>query len=358
MKKLAWILSTAVSLAATSACAPVEDTAVEEEALGSASVALSAIGPDGHRYRLFSGTSFVVSTEDGNPAFTVPLSESLERQSFDLEVGTYAARLEGPRDGDGDFFLIRETVDGSHLSIVPGRQVSPDPLPFVIRPGQTTQLTFRFSVPQLGDVVFSAGSVDVGIDVENDPVPSHGQSFHVSSNMTIDQVFADVATVPGLQTLVDGAAVGEAPAAQLGLTRTSDWRFSPQGFCADVELGSTGALTVEPEFNALLVQGLSATGSFCFMSESAGGLMLINLRRDGEPRIYEPSFGLPDPISIQIEGYGTPSESLVEGGVLHLSALDEPFEVGSAGLSILVSSGTTNLVTLTLSGAFTLSAQL
>jgi hypothetical protein len=358
MKKLAWFLSTAVSLAATSACAPEADTTVDEEAVGTASLALSAVGPDGHRYRLFSGTTFVASTEGGMPAFTLPLSDSAERQTLDFEVGSYAARLEGPRTAEGAYFLIREDVDGGNVSIVPGRLVGPEPLPFVIRPGQTTQLTFRFSVPQLGDVVFSAGEVDVGIDVENDPLPSHGQGYNASANMTINQLFADVAALPGLSALVDGAALGDAPGAQLGLSRTSEWRFSPQGFCADVNLGSTGALTAEPEFNALLVQALTGTGSLCFMRESAGGLMLINLRREGEPLVYTPDFGFTGPISVQIEAYGTPSETLAEGGVLRLSALDEPFAVDGAGLTILVNSGSTNLVTMTLSGSFTLTAQL
>jgi hypothetical protein len=357
--KLAWILGTALSLAATSGCAPADEAPAPQEALGSASFAVSAIGPDGHRYRLWDGTTFAATTPDGNPAFNTQLINGAEeRQTIDFEVGSYLARLENaPGPGNGQMFLVRETLDGSSLTIVAARLVSPDPLPFTIRAGQTTQLTFRFSVPELGDVVFSAGEVDVGIDVDSDQEPSQGSMFYVNSSMTVSDVFADVAAVPGLQQFVDGVAVGDAPATMLGLTRTSDWRLLPEGFCADVQIGSDGGAIAEPEVSSLLVQALNGTGSLCFMRASAGGLMLINVGREGEKTFYNPDFGLPDPISIRIEGYGTPSETLVEGGVLHLSKLDEPFTVNSAGLTITVNSGATNLVTLVQTGTITINTQ-
>jgi hypothetical protein len=359
MKKVAWMLGGALALAAVGGCAESPESGVESQKLGKVSLAVTAQGADGFLYRLPPGTQLELRTTDGSVVERTHLDYYADRTSIEYSAGDYLATLDGITDGSGQVRLYRERPDGNSTSDVSARLVGPAAQAVSILPGQTTALTFRFAVAELGDVVFSVGSVDVGIALEDETDPSQGVGFDIASTTTVVSMSTQSEGAhPGLHQL-SSVTYGDTVSPTLGFTRTSEWRISAEDVCADVAVDY--AYTVDdPAVSELLYQATDGVGSLCFSRPSSGGNVYFYVHREGTSHpSSQVDLQLPDPMSVRISGFGQPSRPLLEGGTLRLSELDEPFMLHDAQIG--VETGTSEFSTMawvTVAGTFTIVARL
>lgn len=113
---------------------------------GTVRLPLVAPAPDGGIYRVVGATFHITGSE------TVSVSDtSADTVEATLLAGEYTVELEG------DWHLERDDAPGV---TVPAQLLSPNPLPFSVTKGATTQVRFQFKTP--GD-----GSAEVGIQVDS-----------------------------------------------------------------------------------------------------------------------------------------------------------------------------------------------
>jgi hypothetical protein len=122
-----------------------ETVTVDSQTEGTVKLPLTSPAPDGNVYRLVGATFTITGTK------TVTLTDtSADTVETKLHAGSYTAELGGT--------WRMERLDAPGTS-VPVQLLSPNPLPFFVRKGETSEVRFLFKLP-------GEGTANVGIVVD------------------------------------------------------------------------------------------------------------------------------------------------------------------------------------------------
>jgi hypothetical protein len=302
-----------------------------EASTGTIRAALSTVGPDGAKYVLPSGAFLLLSKDAWASSYYMPLDHippsGPATQSFDVPAASYQATLNGAVDGSA-WQLVR--IDGTGgMTTVAASLVDAMPYQFVIAPGGSYSLTFHFVLPTVGDVTFSSGTLDVGLQIDAGPTP--GSGAHWVENAAVDtQIFNGFPSLQALMQAPDGTPVQ----VTIDMVRIGDWWMYPDTACATVH-GTITTTTAHAGLAANLMELSGGIGALCVHSSTdpnAPNDIMVSLSRQGAPQTDALAAAIasdasPGPLmgyDLQVDGWT--SVSIFSGGVLSLSKL-------AAGLS-------------------------
>ncbi len=141
-----WNLRAAVLALFVVACGGGTGTTVEPQEAGTLQLPLTASSSDGRVYRLVGAAFNITGTE------TVTVTDTAaDTVQTPLQAGSYSIELAT------GWTMERVDVPGKP---VPATLLSPNPLPFFVKKGETTVVRFQFKLP-------GEGTADVGFEVDS-----------------------------------------------------------------------------------------------------------------------------------------------------------------------------------------------
>jgi hypothetical protein len=141
------------------------------KATGTIVAALSAVGPDLATYSFTPGTVFELSSTGSPTTLFIPLDGASPTQSFSVPAGQYTGTIQAP----GSSLSLNRSAAGT-VSTVPAVVIDPQPYAVTVNTGATTNLVFNISVPTLGQVQFSTGTLSTSLSVDASVVqPTRGR---------------------------------------------------------------------------------------------------------------------------------------------------------------------------------------
>ncbi|HEX8819333.1 MAG TPA: hypothetical protein VF794_05370 [Archangium sp.] len=126
-------------------CGGETGTTVDEQAVGTVELPLTSPGPEGKMYRLVGATF-----EIAGPQNVTLTDTSADTVQTNLMAGAYTVKL------NGSWSLQDLAAPGTSI---PAQLLSPNPLPFYVTKGQTSEVRFLFKLP-------GQGSANVGFRVD------------------------------------------------------------------------------------------------------------------------------------------------------------------------------------------------
>jgi hypothetical protein len=191
-------IATTAFVAATAGCGASHSGG---EAVGTISVDLVTMGPNGDKYQLLPTVFALTSTTNPGATLQVSFDSSTTQttDTFSLPADTYTGQLLG-----GPPFQLLDVTTGQTVT---ANLLDMEPLNVTISVGQTTALTFHFNVPSIGPVTFGTGSLQTTIAVgSTSGAPTAGslaastdasflltQGFQPIQNLITQSVSPDVA---------------------------------------------------------------------------------------------------------------------------------------------------------------------
>jgi hypothetical protein len=242
--------------------------------VGTLTMALQAAGPDGAIYRL--PRADLRLNRQGNGIGSFPLGGTETVRSFTLPAGSYTGDAVA-RTPDSSWTLGRVNADGTES---PVRATLTNPsVSFQIIAGQTTDLTLRFTLDRLGDVVFSTGTLDVRAEFGF----ANRQATHARLQLeTLVQAGAQFAPNPGLIAFLDAPA-GTPMSVTMDFTLSGVWDYYYQRVCT----AATGRLSVNTGHAGLAALGSESStapeAQLCFHEVGSTTFVSVTLRRTGPP---------------------------------------------------------------------------
>jgi hypothetical protein len=345
MKLGFWIVgSAAVAMAAAvgvAGCSSAPAHDAKDGNLGSVSLAMSAVGPDGATYTL-SNQDFMNLSQGGALYFT----SATGNQSFALQAGNYQATLYGgPTDG-GPGWTLNRVADGGATTVA-AALLDAQPYNFAITPGATTSLPLHFEVAGVGNVTFSVGTLTTSLVVDAGTFAAGHATATGTMNWSQSGAYTSSstnATLNALTTIPSGQTAA-VPYTLTG-TITSPFTMGVDYSCAFITLATTA--TAAPDAGAVdnyaawMQEVNGATGSICFSDAQSTGFtpnsVIINVTRNGAATTAPFQAAYPGAGAANFFIYAMATAPyLSNAGVLSLSSLANPitlpleeFELGTS----------------------------
>jgi hypothetical protein len=299
-----------------------------DESTGQVLAALSAVGPDGATYTLPSSAFLNVSWtgDGGSGASTLQFNNTPGTQSFSVAVGNYTATLFGAtslvRTGDAGTTTVSATLNDAQ------------PYAFTVKGGQTTSLTFHFTVQGIGNLTFSTGTLGTNLQVD---------SGTTTPTRAIASGSASVISVtngpPGLSSAL--SFMGTQPVSySIAVTLTSPFQASVDSACANITTQVTTGMAMTPlqqNINAFMQEPSNGmTGSLCLFDANAAsfpGQVVLFFYRFGPPTTPQMiaalggvDGGVPNQ-TWQFQIQAQPPAPLYDGSTASLAQLSQPLTI-------------------------------
>jgi hypothetical protein len=166
----------------------------EKVASGAVESAITAVGPDGATYSLPSGTTLtLVSTANPNTAYSFPVDGAASSEAYSIPAGAYSATL-------SSVTFLNRSGDAGPTTAVTATLTDPQPYQVNVFAGQTTDLTFHFSLATGGTITFSTGTVNTDVSVAFDAGAANGVGATFQLNLISQGVGSGVGTLSGTLT--------------------------------------------------------------------------------------------------------------------------------------------------------------
>jgi hypothetical protein len=307
--------------AAPLGCAAHHD-APAAEANGNVTVALSAYGNDGAKYTLGNSVGLSLNSPS-NPSFGgwgISLSGDQSSLTFQVPTGTYEASLYGgvTNGGATTFDVVRTLSDGTQTS-VHATLIDTNDYKFQVFTNQVTALVFHFSVPGLGDLTFSTGSLQLGVSVGvTQGSGSSGVEF-IDGTVSSQNLGTNAAV-----NAVIAAPVGAAAPLRVEATFTGPWGAELNSVCAPTKAHVTTTST-NPAIIAMAAELDGGEGQMCVGDAQSSSF--ISVSRGGTPVTAALASAIPGGASFQGAFYFTPPTPIYDNHTFSPERLDPPVAV-------------------------------
>ena len=142
-------------------------TAAGTDDLGSVGLGVTTTGADGATYRLTPGTRLSLASTTGVPNYDAGLDGDGSAVTLAVSTGDYQAGIYHANGYTTEWPLERTL--GGVTTVVEGELLTMQPMHVTVLTGQTTSIVLQFEVATGGTITFDRGSVDVSVDVNEQP---------------------------------------------------------------------------------------------------------------------------------------------------------------------------------------------
>jgi hypothetical protein len=295
------------------------------EQTGTIEASLTAVGPDGATYTLPINTDLLLSWygEAGTNSQFVYFDSTSPTQSFAVAPGIYTGTLSNT--------MTLTRIADSGPTIVPATLVDPQPYNFTVTAGQTTSLTFHFTIAGIGDVAFTTGTLSTHLQV--DAGTASAGHILVTGSTSVSAVLNGPAALNMALTPTGPVAVSYSVSASL----TSPFSVGVESACAPIKgtiNTTTDSANNDPIFASLMNEASGGTGTVCIYDANSSedpGQVFLTFNRIGAPETSAITGVLGSTAqageSFFFQIYGTPATPLFDGTTLHLSEINQPMNM-------------------------------
>jgi hypothetical protein len=343
MKACNWLTALSLAMAGLSGmgCSSGSDSQHSEDT-GTIMATLTAIGPDGATYALPTNTflQLVWPFEGGTGNQVLYFNTNSPTQSFAVAPATYTATLYNTTS-------LARIADAGPAS-VSATLADAQPYKFTVVAGQTTSLTFHFTIAGIGDVTFSTGTLGTHLQVDSGTATA-GHAAVSGSGAALSNALNGPA---GLNLALSSPGSVNV-SYSINATLTSPFAAAVESSCANITATITATTDTsgnDPNYAALFDEASGGSGTLCFYDASSPvftGQAVVFLYRSGPPQTMPMIAALGSMgqagETFQVQIQGTPATPLYDGTTLHLSQINQPLSMPAAGVEAIYSPNNTYL---------------